>query len=58
MAREYVPEQFPIRQMRAEYKRSAVLGDMIYPVVEEEEGRYCVALCDDLGRPYAVVELV
>ncbi len=57
MAREYIPEDFHIRQMRAEYKRQAVLGDMIYPVVQQEDGRYCVALCDELGRPYAVVEL-
>ena len=31
MAREYIPDDFVIRQMRAEYKKSAVLGDMIYP---------------------------
>ena len=57
MAREYVPENFPIHQMRAEYKKSALLGDMIYPVVALEDGRYTVGLCDELGRPYAVVEL-
>ena len=57
MAREYIPEDFPIRQMRAEYKKSAVLGDMIYPVVQKEDNRYMTALCDELGRPYAVVEL-
>ena len=57
MAREYVPEDFPIHQMRAEYKKSALLGDMIYPVVALEDERYTVGLCDELGRPYAVVEL-
>ena len=57
MAREYIPADFPIRQMRAEYKKSALFGDMIYPVVEREGERYMTALCDELGRPYAVVEL-
>ena len=57
MAREYVPEDFPIHQMRAEYKKSALLGDMIYPVVALEDERYTVGLCDELGRPYAVIEL-
>ena len=57
MAREYVPLDFPVRQLRAEYKKSALPGDMIYPVVAKEDGRYTVGLCDELGRPYTVVEL-
>jgi len=57
MARAYIPSDFRIHQMRAEYKKSAVLGDMIYPVVSLEDGIYTVGLCDELGRPYAVVEL-
>lgn len=57
MARAYVPSDFVIRQMRAEYKKSAVLWDMIYPVVSQEDGIFTVGLCDELGRPYAVVEL-
>lgn len=56
MARNYIPDGFPIHQMRAEYKKSALLGDVIYPVVEEEDGRFLVALCGELGRPYTVVE--
>ena len=31
MAAEYLPEGFVIRQMKAEYKKSALLGDVIYP---------------------------
>jgi len=57
MAREYIPADFAVRQMRAEYKKSALPGDVIYPVTELEDGRWRVALCDELGRPYAVVEL-
>lgn len=57
MAREYIPEGFQIRQMRAEYKKSALLGDMIYPVTASEDERYTIGLCNELGKPYAIVEL-
>ena len=57
MACEYVPENFEIGQMRAEYKGQAVLGDMIIPMVHEEKGIYTVALCNEAGEPYAIVEL-
>ena len=56
MAREYVPEEFTIRQMRAEYKKSALLGDVIYPVTASGDGRYTIGQCSEAGSPYAVVE--
>ena len=31
IARELLPEDFQIGQLRAEYKKAAVLGDRIYP---------------------------
>lgn len=57
MARDYLPEDFEVHQMRAEYKKSALPGDTIYPVVASLDAGYTVGLCDELGRPYAVVEL-
>lgn len=56
LAAEYLPEDFEIRQMRAEYRKSAVLGDVIYPRVGLAEGCYTVSLGDEKGRPYAVIE--
>lgn len=56
MAREYVPEDFRTFQIRAEYKRQAVLGDRILPVVSGAEGGYVVSLRGLDGKPYAVVE--
>ena len=56
MARDYLPEGFPIRQLRAEYKRQAVLGDVIYPRVKQGAGCCTVSLCDEVGKPYAVIE--
>ena len=57
MALEAVPREIAVRQLRVDYKRSAVLGDMIFPKLAEEDGRIVVELCDEGGRPYAVVEL-
>lgn len=56
LAGNYLPENFQIRQMRAEYKRSAVLGDIIYPRIGRCKDGYTVLLGDESGRPYAVVE--
>lgn len=56
IAQDYLPEKFPVRQMRAEYKRQAVLGDVVVPVAAYEQGRMTVALCDQESSPYAIVE--
>lgn len=56
VARELLPQDFQVYQMRAEYKKSAVLGDMIIPMIHQEQNVYTVALCDENRNPYAVVE--
>lgn len=56
MAGLYLPEGTQVLRMRAEYKKSALLGDMIYPRVGGENGCYTVSLGDEKGKPYAVVE--
>ena len=59
MAAEYIPKDFPVKQLRVEYKSQAVLGDRICPVVagDEETGSYIVSLNREDGRPYSIVEL-
>ena len=57
MALEIVPGDIQVRQLRVEYKKSAVLGDMIYPKLTVEKERTVVELCDADGKPYAIVEL-
>ena len=42
--------------MRVEYKKAAVLGDMIYPKLSKEADRIVVELCDEQAKPYAVLE--
>ena len=56
MAADYLPEGFVIYQMRAEYKKQALLGDVFYPVVKTEEKKVTVALSTETGEPYAIVE--
>ena len=43
-------------QMRAEYKKQALLGDVFHPGVKKEEGKVVVSLSNESGEPYAVVE--
>ena len=56
IACDYLPEGFKICRMRASYHKSAVLGDLLYPVVYREERCIGVALCDADGNAYANVE--
>lgn len=56
MALEYLPDNFRIWQMRAEYKTQARLGDQICPRVSVEEENCVVALSQEDEKPYAVVE--
>lgn len=58
MAQEYLPCEFEIRRMRAEYQKAAVYGDMIYPYTgEKKEKNIVVNLADKQGKPYAIIEL-
>ncbi len=56
MAANYLPKDFEVAQMRAEYRKSAVLGDEICPAVSKEPGKVVVCLNDTAGRPYTIVE--
>lgn len=56
MAEEYLPNDFKIYQMRADYKKSAVLGDTIVPYVSLQDSICTVVLADSSEKPYAVIE--
>lgn len=56
MAEEYLPEGFSPKRIRVEYKIPAKLGDMITPLVAEEENSVTVNLSSAEGKPFAVVE--
>lgn len=58
MARESIPEGLGIREIRADYKKAAVLGNVIIPRVSREAGnRWTVVLNSAQGDTYAVVWL-
>lgn len=57
MALEVLPREIPIRQLRVNYKKSAVLGDMIYPKISRESDRTVIELCDEEDGIYTVLEL-
>ncbi|MFQ9509582.1 MAG: acyl-[acyl-carrier-protein] thioesterase [Lachnospiraceae bacterium] len=55
MARECIPEDFHVGQMRAEYKKQAKLGGIVIPFVGKNETGYTVNLCDEERNSFAVV---
>ena len=57
MAQEYIPADFTVKEMRAEYKKQAVLDDIIVPEVNEKNGVFTVVLDSPSGEVYAIVEL-
>ena len=56
MAEEYLPENFQVKQIRVEYRKAAVLHDIIVPFVNTEPQRCTVSLCGSDEKPFAVVE--
>ena len=56
IAENYLPTDFRIRQMRAEYRQSAVLGDNIIPKRSITNDLCTVMLSSEADKPYAVIE--
>ena len=58
MAIEVLPKPVVVKQVRVEYKKSAVYGDMIFPKIGYEEERVVVELCDENEKSFAIVEFI
>ena len=60
IAMEYIPGNFQIRQLRAEYKKQAVLHDKMIPnvAVNADKTLYTISLNGEDGNPYSSVELI
>ena len=56
LAQEYLPEGFQVKEIRVQYCKAALLHDTMIPWVYQSEGGHIIALCDEAGRPYAVME--
>ena len=53
MARELLPVGTEIGAIRAEYKKAAVLGDIICLKRARTEGAYVISLCDETGAVFS-----
>ena len=58
VAEEYLPEDFIVKEIRVEYKKAAVLNDMLYPRVTNTEKEITIVLADEDGNPYATVVFI
>lgn len=56
MAKEYLPPDFPLKQLRAEYRNSAHFGDTIIPRINSSDKTYTVVLANTEYTPYAIIE--
>lgn len=57
IARELLPADLVVRELRVEYRSQARLGDVLYPGVGYRDGWYYVGLNNEKGRCYAAVAL-
>ncbi len=55
IAREFLPDDFHIKELRVEYRKAAVMGDYLTPRVSRIKEGYVTALCDEEKSPYAVI---
>ena len=55
VAETYIPEGFDVKEIRVEYKKAAVLGDVMIPRVSITEDEVTVALVDKDGKLYATI---
>ena len=56
IAEEYLPEDFQAKEIRVEYKKAAVLNDVIIPKLTIMEKEVIVVLVDESGNAYATVQ--
>ncbi|MGN0159412.1 MAG: acyl-[acyl-carrier-protein] thioesterase [Brotaphodocola sp.] len=57
IAREMLPREEKIREVRVDYKKAAVLGDVMFPRISCQDRCDIISLCDEEGNPYAVIWL-
>lgn len=56
MALAAIKDEIAVRELRVEYRKQAMLGDRIIPVVYRMDSEYLVALNGIDGKPYAVAQ--
>jgi len=56
VAEEYLPENFKTESIWVEYKKAAVIGNMLYPEVYEQQNGVTIVLADEQKVPYAIMQ--
>ena len=56
VAEGFLSDDDPVESIRVEYKKAAVLGDVLYPFVFTEGDRVTVTLADEQEKPYATIQ--
>ena len=56
IASGFLKRGIPYNRLRVEYRKQAMLGDAVIPVVYEKENACIVALCYEENNAYAVIE--
>jgi len=57
LAEDFWPDGVTVKQLRAEYKKQAFLGDVLHPYVTNENGIFTTIFRDAEGQTYASVEI-
>ena len=58
VAMEVLPKEFEVAEVRVEYRKAATLGDTLILRMAEENNKVVVGVCDEEGKPYAIVEFI
>lgn len=58
MAEDYLPADFEVGEIRAEYKKSARLQDEIHPLISVTNSTCTVVLADASLKPYTTVQFI
>lgn len=58
MAEQYLPKNFDFSIVRADYRKSALLGDTIKPCVSIEDNACTVCLLDEDDKPFTIVQFM
>ncbi len=58
IAEGFLPEGFDVKEVRVEYKKAAVLDDVLVPRVTITEKEVVVVLVDENGKTYATVQFI
>jgi len=56
IAQEFLPEDFLVEELRVEYRKAAVLGDVLLPMVQRKGQKVIVVLANEAREPYAIIE--